>query len=167
MKILVTGGAGFIGSHLTDALIEAGHEVVVVDNFSTGCRENLNGQAKFYEADVRDVATMAHIFAVERFDIVFHEAAQTMVGYSMEHPVADADLNIMGLLNILENCRNYGVKRVVYSSSAAVYGENQNVPIKEEAPVIPLSFYGLTKITAEQYLKLYHDTFGLDYVVLR
>ena len=167
MEILVTGGAGFIGSHLVNALADAGHRVTVIDNFSTGCRENMDDRAEYYEMDIRDREQVASVFASHAFEMVFHEAAQTLVPYSMEHPAEDAELNIMGLLNILENCRQYQVRRVIFSSSAAVYGNNETVPIREEAPVQPTSFYGLTKVTAEVYLSLYYEAYGLSYVVLR
>lgn len=167
MNILVTGGAGFIGSHLADGLIEKGHRVVVVDNLSTGCRENISDEAVFYETDIQQKDEMARIFAEESFDIVFHEAAQTLVPYSMEHPREDAELNIMGLLNVLELCRQFGVKKFLFSSSAAVYGDNEQVPLTEDAPLRPTSFYGLTKITAEKYIQMYHDVFGLSYAILR
>lgn len=167
MKIAVTGGAGFIGSHLVDALIEDGHDVTVIDNLSTGSKKNLNEKAIFYEDDIRDRSRMSEIFAQGNFDVVFHEAAQTLVPYSMEHPSEDAELNVMGLLAILEQCRTHGVKKIIFSSSAAVYGDNQHVPLKEDEPLCPTSFYGLTKVIAEKYIQLYHDVFGLKYVILR
>lgn len=167
MNILVTGGAGFIGSHLVDALIDGGHNVTVIDNLSTGSIKNLNKESRFFEEDIRDRQKMADIFKEGQFDVVFHEAAQTLVPYSMEHPAVDADLNVMGLLSILDQCRTYGVKKVVFSSSAAVYGDNTHVPIKEDEPLQPTSFYGLTKVIAEKYIQLYHDVFGLKYAILR
>ena len=167
MNILVTGGAGFIGSHLVDGLVEAGHHVVVVDNLSTGCREHVHDQAVFYEMDILQKDELARIFADGAFDIVFHEAAQTLVPYSMEHPREDAELNIMGLLNVLELCRQFGVKKFLFSSSAAVYGDNVQVPLAENTPLQPTSFYGLTKVTAEKYIQMYHDVFGLSYAILR
>lgn len=167
MNILVTGGAGFIGSHLTDLLLEDGHTVIVADNLSTGVREHVHGDAEFVEMDICDEDKVTQLFDSHAIDAVFHEAAQTMVPYSMEHPREDAKENIMGLLNVLENCRRHDVQKVVFSSSAAVYGDNEAVPIAETAPVLPTSFYGLTKATAEQYLKLYHEAYSLPYVVLR
>lgn len=167
MNILVTGGAGFIGSHLVDSLIEAGHRVVVVDNLSTGCRDHVHDKAVFYELDILQKSELARIFAEEQFDVVFHEAAQTLVPYSMDHPREDAELNIMGLLNVLELCRQFGVRKFLFSSSAAVYGDNVQVPLTEQAPLQPTSFYGLTKVTAEKYIQMYHDVFGLSYAILR
>lgn len=166
MKVLVTGGAGFIGSHLCDALVAAGHEVVVLDNLSSGCTENLNTKVRFIQMDILS-DQLKSFFAEERFDIVFHEAAQTMVPYSMKFPAEDARINITGLVNVLEAARVTDVKKIVFSSSAAVYGNNDCIPLKESEPVDPTSFYGLTKITAERYLQLYYETFGLTYVVLR
>lgn len=167
LNILVTGGAGFIGSHLTDTLVAEGHNVTVVDNLSTGNRQYINDETTFRQVDIRDGAAMDDVFEQGHFQIVFHEAAQTLVPYSIEHPIEDADLNIMGLLNVLERCRRYGVEKILFSSSAAVYGDNLNVPIKEEEPLKPASFYGLTKVTAEHYIQLYHDIFGLSYAILR
>lgn len=167
MNILVTGGAGFIGSHLVDGLIAEGHHVIIVDNLSTGSRKNLNPEAVFYEEDIRHTDALDRIFADEQVQIVFHEAAQTLVPYSMEHPKEDAELNIMGLINVLDMCRKYHVEKIIFSSSAAVYGDNLNVPLKEDQPLMPTSFYGLTKVTAEKYIQLYHDVFGLSYAILR
>ena len=167
MNILVTGGAGFIGSHLTDALIEEGHHVIIIDNLSTGSRKNLNPQAVFYEEDICHEDALERIFAKENIQIVFHEAAQTLVPYSMEHPKEDAQLNIMGLINVLDMCRKYHVKKIIFSSSAAVYGDNVHVPLKEDQPLMPTSFYGLTKVTAEKYIQMYHEAFGLSYAILR
>lgn len=167
MNISVTGGAGFIGSHITDALIAAGHAVTVVDNLSSGKREHVHEQASFFPYDIRDREKMADVFRNGRFEVVFHEAAQTLVPYSLSHPQADADLNIMALLVVLDCCRTYGVRRIVFSSSAAVYGDNMAVPLKETEVPAPTSFYGLTKATAESYLQLYEKHFGLSYVILR
>lgn len=167
MNILVTGGAGFIGSHLVDGLIAEGHHVIIVDNLSTGSRKNLNPKAVFYEEDIRHTDALDRIFADEQVQIVFHEAAQTLVPYSMEHPKEDAELNIMGLINVLDMCRKYHVEKIIFSSSAAVYGDNLNVSLKEDQPLMPTSFYGLTKVTAEKYIQLYHDVFGLSYAILR
>ena len=167
MNILVTGGAGFIGSHLTDGLIAEGHHVIIIDNLSTGSRKNLNPKAVFYEEDIRHAEALDRIFAKENIQIVFHEAAQTLVPYSMEHPKEDAELNIMGLINVLDMCRKYHAEKIIFSSSAAVYGDNLHVPLKEDQPLMPTSFYGLTKVTAEKYIQMYHDVFGLSYAILR
>lgn len=149
MHILVTGGAGFIGSHLVDALLEAGHDVTVFDNLSTGCRDQVPEQARFVQGDIRDEAALKALFGEGHFDVVFHEAAQTQVSYSLAHPREDAELNVLGLINVLEQCRRQGVQKFIYSSSAAVYGDNPKVPLDESEPLAPASFYGLTKVTAE------------------
>ena len=167
MNILVTGGAGFIGSHLTDGLIEEGHHVIIIDNLSTGSRKNINPKAVFYEEDICHTEALDHIFASEQIQVVFHEAAQTLVPDSMEHHKEDARLNIMGLINVLDMCGKYDVKKFIFSSSAAVYGDNLNVPLREDQPLAPTSFYGLTKVTAEKYIQMYHDVFGLPYAILR
>ncbi len=168
MKILVTGGAGFIGSHLMRKLKEAGHEAVALDNLSTGLRENLLPDMKLVVMDTHDKA-VEDVFQKEHFDAVVHLAAQTLVSDSMTDPENDMYQNVAGTVRILECCRKYGVKRIIFSSSAATYGDvdEKALPISETLPQTPLSFYGLTKKTAEKYLELYHLAYGLDYVVLR
>ena len=168
MKILVTGGAGFIGSHLMRKLKEAGHEAVALDNLSTGLRENLLPDMKLVVMDTHDKA-VEDVFQKEHFDAVVHLAAQTLVSDSMTDPENDMYQNVAGTVRILECCRKYGVKRIIFSSSAATYGDvdEKALPISETLPQAPLSFYGLTKKTAEKYLELYHLAYGLDYVVLR
>ena len=168
MKILVTGGAGFIGSHLMRKLKEAGHEAVALDNLSTGLRENLLPDMKLVVLDTHDKA-VEDVFQKEHFDAVVHLAAQTLVSDSMTDPENDMYQNVAGTVRILECCRKYGVQRVIFSSSAATYGDvdEKALPISETLPQAPLSFYGLTKKTAEKYLELYHLAYGLDYVVLR
>ena len=167
MKILVTGGAGFIGSHIVDMLVDRGDEVVVIDNLSTGVKENVNDKARLLCFDIRDRDRLLQVCEEEKFDAVFHEAAQTQVPYSQEHPYEDSDENVMGLLSVLEGARKTGVKKVVFSSSAAVYGDNDNLPLKEDEPLAPTSFYGLSKVISERYLEMYYKVFGLPYVVLR
>lgn len=166
LKILVTGGAGFIGSHLVDALIDQGHEVTIIDNLSTGTKEFINRKAEFIEADIRHTDLM-EICKSHCFDVIYHEAAQTMVPVSITDPRFDADENIMGLLAILEASRKTGVKKVIFSSSAAIYGDNPALPLKETEIPAPTSFYGLTKWMTERYLALYHRLYGLNYTVLR
>ena len=168
MKILVTGGAGFIGSHLMRKLQNVGYEAVALDNLSTGLRENLLPDMKLVVMDTHDKA-VEDLFQEEHFDAVVHLAAQTLVSDSMIDPENDMYQNVAGTVRILECCRKYGVKRVIFSSSAAIYGDvDENaLPISENLPQTPLSFYGLTKKTAEKYLELYHLAYGLDYVVLR
>lgn len=166
MKVCVTGGAGFIGSHLTDRLLMEGYEVVVIDNLSTGIREHVHPKARFIEMDIRDEALLT-LFQEEAFDYVFHEAAQTMVDASVKDPMYDADVNILGLLSVLEACKASGVKKILVPSSAAVYGNLETLPLVEENKGEPSSFYGLTKLAGEAYLTLYKGLFGLNYVCYR
>lgn len=167
MKALVTGGAGFIGSHLSDRLIESGHEVVIVDDLSTGQTENLPAEAKFYQADIRDEA-LADIFESERPEVVFHHAAHADVTHSVKDPRHDASVNILGTLNLLECCRQYGVAKLIYANTGgALYGEPTYSPVDESHPIAPLSPYGVSKRTAEQYLHVYHVNHGLQYTSLR
>lgn len=168
MKILVTGGAGFIGSHLLQLLQgQQGVEVVVYDNLSSGRREHVPKAIRLVEGDVRDAEGLARLFASEGFDSVVHLAAQTMVPYSLSHPEEDCQINLLGLINILECCRKYAVKHIVFSSSAAVYGDNLNIPLHEEEKPMPTSAYGITKMASEHYLRMYHDLYGLNTTVLR
>ena len=167
MRILVTGGAGFIGSNLVDSLLSLGHEVAVVDNLSTGFRENVNPKARFYQLSIRDTALSA-VFEREKPQLVDHHAAQIDVRKSTDDPVADAEDNILGSLNVVTNCLKFGVGRIVYASSGgAVYGDPQYLPADENHPVNPVSQYGVSKHTVEHYLHLYSTLHGLDYVVLR
>ena len=166
MKVLVTGGAGFIGSHTVDRLIQQQCRVTVVDNLSTGLRENINPAAKFIRMDVGSPGLL-QLFEREKFDYVIHQAAQTMVSESIAKPDYDCRVNVAGSVNLLEACRKTGIKRIIFSSTAAVYGNGLVIPIPESAAKHPDSFYGLSKWTAEQYLALYCRIFGLEYIVLR
>ena len=167
MKCLVTGGAGFIGSHIVDTLLEAGHEVVVVDDLSTGKRANLNARARFYELDIRS-PELPSVFASEKPDIVSHQAAQMDVRRAVREPAFDASVNVIGALNVLESARHSGVKKILFASTGgAVYGEPEQVPVNETHPIAPMSPYGLTKFTFEQYLGLYRRLYGMAYVALR
>lgn len=166
MKIIVTGGAGFIGSNIVDELIKLDHDVVIVDNFVRGKKENVNSKAKVYDMDIRD-KDLWKVFDVERPDIVYHHAAQIKVPYSIEHPMDDVDINLIGSVNILECCRKYNVKKVIYPSSAAIFGQPKYLPIDEKHPLNMLSGYGVTKHTVEHYLYLYHELYGINYTVFR
>jgi UDP-glucose 4-epimerase len=167
LRILVTGGAGFIGSNVVDSLIERGHDVAVVDNLSTGFERNLNPAARFYQLSIGD-AELSEVFDRERPEIVDHHAAQIDVRKSAEDPVADARDNILGSLNVITNCVRSGVRRVIYASSGgAVYGDVQYLPADENHPVNPISQYGVSKHTVEHYLYLYGVLNNLDYVILR
>jgi UDP-glucose 4-epimerase len=167
MKIVVTGGAGFIGGHVVDAYLAAGHEVIVIDDLSSGKRANLNPRARFYQMDVQD-PTLGELFARERPEILNHHAAQIDVRRSVADPVFDARVNVMGLLNVMEHARQGGVRRVVFASSGGtVYGEQEAFPASEQHPTAPLSPYGVAKLTGERYLFFYWMAYQIPYVALR
>jgi len=167
MKILVTGGAGFIGSNVVDGYIEKGHTVVVVDNLFTGKKENLNPAATFCEVDIRSTE-VRKIIEKERPEVVNHHAAQISVPASVQDPSFDADVNVKGLINILEASRKNGVRKVVFiSSGGAIYGEADQYPTTENYSPEPLSPYAITKFASEYYLSYYHHQWGLDYTILR
>ncbi|MBU3896259.1 NAD-dependent epimerase/dehydratase family protein [Patescibacteria group bacterium] len=154
MNIIVTGGAGFIASHVVDRLIDAGHHVAVIDNLSTGVKENLNPKASFYNLDIKD--DLSEVFNKERPEAVLHFAAQINVRESIKDPVRDAKENILGSLNVFENCQKFNVKRVVFSSTGgAIYGDAKIIPTPEDYPASPLSPYGVAKMAVEKYLSLY------------
>lgn len=166
MKILVTGGAGFIGSNIVDGFIENGHDVIVVDNFSHGNKNNINKKARVYNIDIRD-KDLYKVFEKERPEIVCHHAAQISVPKSIDNPIEDADINIIGSLNLLECCRIYGVKKVTYPASAAIFGEPQYLPVDEAHPLDMMCGYGITKHTIEHYLETYSKLYGIKYTVMR
>jgi UDP-glucose 4-epimerase len=167
MKILVTGGAGFIASHIVDAYIDRGHEVCVIDDFSTGQEENVNSRAVLHRADIADPQTADLIERIKP-DVVSHHAAQMDVRHSVADPQFDARVNILGFINVLEACRKAGVKKVIFASSGgAVYGEQEVFPAPEGHPTRPASPYGVSKRTGELYLSYYHQAFGLPHLALR
>ena len=167
MKVMVTGGAGFIGSHVVDNYVSAGWDVVIVDDLSTGRRSNINPAAKFYQVDIRS-PEIGEIFEREKPQVLNHHAAQMSVRISVAEPIRDADINILGTINLLEQARKHGVERVIYiSSGGAVYGEPKYLPCDESHPVNPICQYGASKHTVEHYLYLYHQNYGLSYAVLR
>lgn len=167
MKILVTGGAGFIGSHVVDGLIDEGHSVVVVDDLSTGKKEYLNRRAVFYHLDIRS-PDLREVFATERPELVNHHAAQVDVRRSVADPTFDAAVNIVGSVNVLECARRHGVEKFIYASTGgAVYGEPVYLPCDENHPLNPICPYGMSKLVAERYLHLYRQNHGLEYTVLR
>jgi len=166
-KILVTGGAGFIGSNLVDRLIAEGNDVVVVDDLSTGKKSYINKEAKFYKLGITS-RRLKKIFALERFDYVYHLAAQIDVRKSVADPVFDNEINVLGGLNVLENCREFGVKKIILSSTGgAIYGESDEIPTTEYAPTYPLSPYGINKLALEKYLNYYYQVYDLNYTILR
>jgi len=167
MKILVTGGAGFIGSHLVDTFLLAGHDVIVVDNLVTGKRQNLNPRAKFYPLDIRSEA-LYKVLQDERPDILNHHAAQMDVRKSVNDPIYDAHVNVIGTINLLQMAVKLGIPKVIFASSGgAIYGEQNEFPAPEDHPTNPLSPYGIGKLTGEKYLYFYYATYGLKYVALR
>lgn len=167
MNVLVTGGAGFIGSHVVDLLLKRGDKVTVVDNLSTGRRANLDPSALLVEMDLRS-HDLAELFHQIQPEALFHLAAQASVAVSVSSPELDAEVNILGTINVLEQCRATGVRSIVYSSTGgALYGEAQRLPCPEDAPVNTMSPYGASKYAAEQYVKLYGRLHGQDYAILR
>ena len=167
-KILITGGAGFIGSHIVDLCIENNYKVIVVDDFSTGKRENISQDTKFYKLSITDSKKLEKIFEQEKPDYVIHEAAQISVSLSVKEPIFDARTNIFGSLNLLQCCVKYGVKGIIFASSGGtVYGEPEHFPVTENHPLFPLSPYGISKVTIEYYLNFYKKNFNLNYIALR
>ncbi len=168
-KILVTGGAGFIGSHIVDRYLALGHQVVIVDNFATGKKENLNPNAGLYETDIRDQKAVAEVFAKEKPEVLNHHAAQMDVRKSVADPIYDAQVNILGFLNLLDAGVKNGLKKVIFASSGGVvYGDADVLPTPETyEPKHPLSPYGVAKLTSEHYLYFYYKNYNLPYVALR
>ncbi|NSW52279.1 MAG: NAD-dependent epimerase/dehydratase family protein [Anaerolineae bacterium] len=167
MKILVTGGAGFIASHVVDLYLARGHEVVIIDDLSTGRLSNVNPSAKLIRMDIRS-PQLAEVFTREHPDVVNHHAAQMDVRRSVADPFFDADVNILGSLNLIENASKHSVQHFVYiSSGGAAYGEPQYLPCDENHPINPICPYGVSKHTVEHYLYLFHINYGLNYTVLR
>jgi len=167
MKVLVTGGAGFIGSHIVDRLVQEGYEVVVVDNLSTGKRRHVNRAARFYRSDIRGW-WLERVFRRERPAIVSHHAAQIDVRRSVLDPRFDADVNVLGMLNVLRQAIKYGVRKMIFASSGgAVYGEPESLPVSESHPTRPASPYGISKVVGDEYLRYFRDADGLEYVSLR
>lgn len=165
MKILVTGGAGFIGSHIVESLLKKKQKVVVLDNLSSGKKSNLPKNITCYKKDIRD--NLDQVFSKEKPQLVIHTAAQVKLRDSLQNPLHDASTNILGTINILEHCRKYHVKKIIYTSTGgARYGHPNHLPVKEEDTIAPLSPYGISKHTAEHYIIAYHALYGLDYLIL-
>jgi UDP-glucose 4-epimerase len=167
MKILVTGGAGFIGSHVVDALVASGHAVAVLDDLSSGSQDNLPAGVPLHVADIRDAAAVARAFAAERPDAVCHQAAQMSVSRSVREPVFDAEVNCLGLLNVLDAAVAQGCRRFVFASSGGVLYGDVTAPAPETTPADPVSPYGITKWVGERYLRFYAAEHGLAAVALR
>ena len=166
MRVLVTGGCGFIGSHICDLLVEEGHEVLVADNLSTGNRHNLNPKAKLYEVDILK-PEFEQVFQENKVDVIYHEAAQIDVQKSLKEPDFDATVNIIGSIQVLKMAAKYQVKKLIYASSAAVYGDPLYLPVDEDHPIAPLSYYGISKHTPEHYIAAFSELYGFDYTILR
>ncbi len=169
MRILVTGGAGFIGSHTVDALIKAGAgDVAILDDLSAGKRDQVNPKARLHQVDLRDAPAVREVVARERPEAIYHMAAQMDVRRSVADPAFDAQVNIVGFLNLIEAAREHGLKRVVFSSTGgAIYGEQDTFPADEEHPRRPVSPYGIAKLSTEAYLFYYRVEYGIDYLALR
>lgn len=168
MKILVTGGAGFIGSHIADRYLELGHEVLIVDNLSTGFKTNVPSRAKFFETDIRDYTSIEWILSKEKVDVINHQAAQADVRLSVEDPLEDCSVNIDGLVHLYDSARKNGLKKFIFASSGGVvYGEPAQIPVPVDAPYNPQSPYGVSKVASEYYLKCFHHLHALPTSVLR
>ncbi len=166
-RIVVTGGAGFIGSHLCDALIEIGHEVHIIDDLSAGFRENVNPRATFHQIDIRSDDAASLLASIE-CEVLVHHAAQMDVRKSVADPAFDADVNIGGLLNLMESGRKSGLRKVIFASTGgAIYGDPEYTPQDERHPLRPLSPYGIAKLCSEKYLAFYHHAYGIEYIALR
>jgi UDP-glucose 4-epimerase len=167
LNILITGGAGFIASHIADAYIAEGHNVVIVDNLSGGVLENINPKAVFYQLDIRS-EKLEDVFQKEKIDIVNHHAAQIDVRRSVADPKFDASVNVLGGLNLFESARKHRIKKIIFSSTGgAIYGEQDYFPADEEHPMRPLSPYGITKLCTEKYLFFYKAVYGINHIILR
>ncbi|MBI3600377.1 MAG: SDR family NAD(P)-dependent oxidoreductase, partial [Nitrospinae bacterium] len=168
MNILITGGAGFIASHIADRYVKEGYRVIVVDNLITGKLKNLNPDAKFYKCDIRDKKGLEDIFRENKIDCVNHHAAQMDVRRSVDDPIYDGDVNILGSLNLLQLAVKYRIQRFIFASTGgAVYGEQEYFPADEKHPQNPLSPYGISKLAVEKYLYFHKTTHNLNYTVLR
>ena len=167
MRVIVTGGAGFIGSNLVDRLVNNGHDVSIIDNLSTGKEKNINPKAKFYRKDITQMRRDSDFTMFEGVDVVFHTAALARVQPSIEDPISFNTVNVDGTLNLLKACVDYNVKRFVFSSSSSVYGDVEQFPTPETTSLNPMSPYALQKLIGEQYCKLFSELYGLETVCLR
>ena len=167
MRILVIGGAGFIASHIVDRLVKLNHEISIVDNLSTGKVANLNQNARFYKCDITNLDAIKLVFQVGQPEVVIHHAAQIDIQTSLNKPAFDAENNIIGTINILECCKEFKVRKIIYPSSAAVYGNPEYLPVDENHSIEPISFYGISKHTPEHYIKAYQKLYGINYTIFR
>ena len=167
MRVLVTGGAGFIGSHIVDALIERGDDVFVIDNLSEGSRANLNPDARLFDVSVNDAGGLARAFAEAKPDVVSHHAAQISVRNSMYDPTHDAQVNIIGSLNVLQCAVKHDVERFIFASTSVVYAKPSRLPMDETHPLRPESVYGVSKLSVENFIRLYSDTYGIKHKIFR
>ncbi len=167
MRVLVTGGAGFIASNIVDAYIELGHEVTVLDNLSTGLKEQVNPKAKFVLGDICDRELVARLFSENQFEVIDHHAAHISIPDSQKRPTLSAEVNVVGIVNLLEQARNLKLVNFIFPSTAAIYGDTEAIPTSEDHPLNPVSPYGLTKWVGEQYLKLFHQNWGVPYTIFR
>ncbi len=167
MRVLVTGGAGFIGSHIVDELVNQGHTVSVVDDFSEGSLQNLNPDARLFDVSINDAPALENAFAEARPDVVSHHAAQISVRNSMYDPTRDAQVNIIGSLNVLQAAVKHDVERFIFASTSAVYSKPQRLPMSEGHPMMPESVYGVSKLSVENFVRLYSDTYGIKHKIFR
>ena len=167
MRVLVTGGAGFIGSHIVDSLVQEGHQVAVVDDLSTGRADNLNPGARVYSASITDLPALDEVFAREAPHLVSHHAAHTSVRHSMADPSFDAEVNVVGSINVLQLCVKHGARKLLFASSCAVYSEPSYLPMDESHPVRPQSAYGVAKYAVESYVRFHADVHGLTHTIFR
>ena len=167
MRALVTGGAGFIGSHIVDALVERGDDVFVIDNLSEGSRANLNPDARLFDVSVNDAHGLERAFAEAKPDVVSHHAAQISVRNSMYDPTHDAQVNIIGSLNVLQCAVKHDVERFIFASTSAVYAKPSRLPMDETHPLSPESVYGVSKLSVENFIRLYSDTYGIKHKIFR
>ena len=167
MRMLVTGGAGFIGSHIVDELITQGHKVAVVDDLSEGSLQNLNPEARLFDVSINDASALEEAFAEVRPEVVSHHAAQISVRNSMYDPTRDAKVNIIGSLNLLQAAVKHDVERFIFASTSAVYSKPQQLPMSESHPMMPESVYGVSKLSVENFIRLYSATYGIKHKIFR
>src|SRR5699024_1057047 len=168
MRILITGGAGFIGSHVCEQLLKKGHELIIADNMYTGIKSNVPSNCLFFNIDIKsEISLQALLRFTKKIDVVVHLAAQTQVSNSVANPEKDASENIIGLINVLEAMKQFNIPKIIFASSAAVYGNKEQIPIQEYSIPEPTSQYGTSKLSSEEYIKTYSRLYGIEYCVFR